>query len=133
MLMEPELNQPVCVCLCMYVCVSHLTVEQPVKSMNEFTGSIFHFFIWSPHSGHVVFCEQSETMNYFRWQSEAGRVWIGRKSAESVTARHPSTMGVLYEERGERKRGEREKRGERRVETEMRIKEQKRQRSEKER
>lgn len=54
-LMEPGLNQPVCVCVCVYVCVSHLTVEQPVKSMNEYTGSIFHFFIWSPHSGHVVF------------------------------------------------------------------------------
>lgn len=42
-------------CLCVYMCVSHLAVEQPVKSMNEYTGSIFHFFIWSPHSGHVVF------------------------------------------------------------------------------
>ena len=62
MLVEPELNQPVCVCVyvclmcvCVCVCVSHRMVEQPVKWMNEYTGSIFHFFIWSPHSGHVVF------------------------------------------------------------------------------
>ena len=40
-------------------------------------------------------------MNYFRWQSEAGRVWLKSKSAEWVTARRPSTMGVWIGEGGE--------------------------------
>lgn len=48
-LMEPGLNQPVCVCVCQS---SH---GGTVKWMNEYAGSIFHFFIWSFHSGHVVF------------------------------------------------------------------------------
>lgn len=39
-------------------------------------------------------------MNYFRWQAEAGRAWLGRKSAEWVTARRPSTMGVWYKRKG---------------------------------
>lgn len=63
-------------------------------------------------------------MNYFRWQSEAGRAWLGRKSAE--IARRPSTMGVWYKERGERKRGERKKRGKKRIiETELEKKREK--------
>lgn len=60
-------------------------------------------------------------MNYFRWQSEAGRAWFGRKSAEWVTARRPSTMGVWYKERkggGDNKnRTERRKKKKRREKT----------------
>lgn len=48
-------------------------------------------------------------MNYFRWQSETGRAWLERKSAEWVTFRRLSTMGVWYRERRKGGREETEK------------------------
>lgn len=39
----------------MNICVCQSSHGGTVKSMNECSGSIFQLFIWSTHSGHVVF------------------------------------------------------------------------------
>lgn len=41
--MNVSLGQSASLCLCVYARVSHLAVERPVKWMNEYSGSIFHF------------------------------------------------------------------------------------------
>lgn len=48
-------------------------------------------------------------MNYFRWQSEAGRAWLVRKSAERVTAKTPvyhGGSGIEGRRKKKKKKGE---------------------------
>ncbi len=68
---------------CVYVCVSHLTVEQPVKWVNEYTGSIFHFlfgaltvamlFLWAVRNNELF------QVAIWSWQSVAQeeKRWVG--------------------------------------------------------